>query len=200
MAASGQSVVWVALNGRPAGLLGLADEIHPEAAAAVAELHRLGLRTRLLSGDRHAAVGAVADRLGIDRFEAGLTPHAKLGRIRRLATQPGGVAMVGDGINDAPALAAATVGIAIGTGADVAREAADICLVGHGPKLVPLAINASRRSSRVMKQNLVWAVIYNAAMLPVAMLTALPPAAATAAMMCSSLSVVGNALRLRRLI
>ncbi|MFQ5807427.1 MAG: heavy metal translocating P-type ATPase [Phycisphaerae bacterium] len=200
LAARGQSVIWVALDGRVTALLGLADQLHPESPAAIRELKRLGLRTRLLSGDRHAAVSNVADSLGIDAFEAQLTPQQKLDRVRRLSETGPGLAMVGDGINDAPALAAATVGIAIGTGADVAREAADICLVGHSPRLIAEAIRVSRCSARVMKQNLCWALIYNLVMIPVAVFTMLPAAAAAAAMMCSSLSVVGNALRLRRAI
>ncbi len=198
LAARGQSVVWLAVDGQVTALLGLADQLHPESAAAIRELKHLGLRTRLLSGDRHAAVSSVADSLGIDAFEAELTPQEKLDRVRDLSESGRGLAMVGDGINDAPALAAATVGIAIGTGADVAREAADICLVGHSPRLIAKAIHVSRRSASIMKQNLFWAVIYNLVMIPVAIFTMLPPAAASAAMMCSSLSVVGNSLRLRR--
>jgi heavy metal translocating P-type ATPase len=200
LAARGQSVVWLAIDGWVTALLGFSDQLHPESARIVGDLEQLGVRTRLLSGDRHAAVSNVAGQLGIDAFEAQLTPQQKLARVQQLAARGNGVAMVGDGINDAPALAAATVGIAIGTGADVAREAADICLVGHSPRLIAKAIRVSRGSARVMKQNLAWAVVYNLAMIPVAMLTMLPPEAATAAMMCSSLSVVGNSLRLRRVI
>jgi len=200
LAAEGGSVVWIAMDGRAAALLSLADTLRPEAAAAIAELHRLGVRTRILSGDRGAAVQRIASQLGVDAFTAELTPNDKLGRVRALSAACGPVAMVGDGVNDAPALAAADVGIAIGTGADVAREAADICLVGSSPRLIAEAIRVSRGSTRVMKQNLFWAFFYNLVMLPVAMLTALPPAAATAAMMLSSFSVVGNSLRLRRAI
>jgi len=197
-ASRGHSVAWVAIDGRVAGLLAFADPLHPEAAEAVEALRKLGVKPRIVSGDRHAAVSHIAGQLGIERFEAELTPDDKLARVRELTGSGQRVAMVGDGINDAAALAAADVGIAIGTGADVAREAADICLIGHSPRLIAKAVRVSRRGGRVMKQNLFWAIIYNVVMLPLAMFTHLPPAAATAAMMFSSLSVVANSLRLRR--
>lgn len=197
-AAEGLGVVWVAVGGRAVGILGLSDPLRPESAAAIRALRELGVRARILSGDRRAAVARVAAQLGVDEYEAELTPAQKLARVRALVEERHAVAMVGDGINDAPALAAATVGIAIGTGADVAREAADICLVGHSPCLIAEAVRISRRSARIMKQNLFWALAYNVVMLPAAMLTPIPPALATAAMMCSSISVVANALRLRR--
>ncbi len=200
LAADGHSVVFVAIDGQLAGLLGLMDTLHPEARAAIDALHDLGVRTCILSGDRPAAVQHIARLLGIDDFEAGLRPEDKLERVRQRSRPDHRIAMVGDGINDAPALAAADVGIAIGTGADVAREAADICLVGHNPRLIADAVRISRASARVMKQNLFWAAIYNAVMLPVAMVTMLPPAAAAAAMMFSSFSVVGNSLRLRKVL
>ena len=196
---SGHAIVWVAVDGTLAAGLRLADQIHPESAAAIHELKRLGLRTHLLSGDREAATRAVAESLAVDDYAAELTPDEKLSRVRELVATGRTLAMVGDGVNDAPALAAATVGIAIGTGADVAREAADICLAGRSPALIPEAVLIARRCLRIMKQNLFWAFFYNAVMLPIAVLTPLPPAAATAAMMFSSLSVVGNSLRLRRI-
>ncbi len=199
LAAEGLSVVCVGAGDRVLGLIGLADPPHPEAREAVADLHALGVRVRLLSGDRHAAVSRLATDLGIDAFEAQVTPERKLERVRERMAAGRRVAMVGDGINDAPALAAAHVGIAIGAGADVARETATICLVGHSPRLVPRAIRLSRASARVMRQNLLWAVGYNLVMMPIAIFAPLPPALATAAMMGSSLSVVLNALRLRRL-
>jgi Cu+-exporting ATPase len=158
----------------------------------------LGIRVRILSGDRHAAVSHIAGQLNIDTYEAQLSPEQKLARVRQLVAEGVRVAMVGDGINDAPALAAADVGIALGTGADVAREAADICLVGHSPRLIAQAVQISRRSSRIMRQNLFWAIAYNLVMIPIAIRAPLPPAVATAAMMCSSLTVVANSLRLRR--
>jgi Cu+-exporting ATPase len=197
LADAGQSVVWVAHGKRLLGVLGLADEVHPESAGAIAELRRLGVVVRILSGDQAGAVASLARRLGVDAYEAQLTPDQKLEHVRRLAGGRGGVAMVGDGVNDAPALAAADVGIAIGTGADVSREAAGICLVGHSPQRIADAIRLSRASARIMRQNLFWAFFYNVIMLPVAIFTPLPPAVATAAMMFSSLSVVGNSLRLR---
>lgn len=198
LAAQGASVVWVARDGRVLGLLALADTLHPDSAAAVAELRRLGVRIRILSGDRHAAVSRVAGELGIPAFESQLTPAQKLERVREHSAHRGHLALVGDGINDAPALAAADVGIAIGTGADVARQAAPICLVAHSPRLIPAAIRLARAGTRIMRQNLAWALLYNLAMLPAAMVTALPPALAAAAMMLSSLTVVLNSLRLRR--
>jgi len=196
----GRSAMYVAIDGRLAGVVHFFDEVHRDAPQAIRELHRQGITTHVLSGDRRGAVERVARELGIERWEAELSPNDKLRRVRERVASGVGVAMVGDGINDAPALAAADVGIAIGTGADVAREAADICIVGSSPLLIPRAIRIARASARVMKQNLFWAAIYNVVMIPVAMFTALPPAAATAAMMLSSLSVVGNSLRLRRII
>ncbi len=197
-AAAGLSVVFVAVDGAVAGLFGLADQIHPEAVAALTALRDLGVRVRILSGDREPAVRATARQLGIDTYEAQLSPDQKRARVQALAAAGRRVGMVGDGLNDAPALAAADVGIAIGAGSDLARAAAPICLLGHSPRLIPEAIRISRASARVMKQNLFWAVAYNLVMVPAAMLTSMPPALATAAMMCSSLTVVFNALRLRR--
>ncbi len=200
MTGDGQSVVWLAIGERLAGTLRFADELHPESAEAITALKSLGVIVRILSGDRHLTVSHLASQLNIKAYESELTAEQKVSRVRDLVSNGCRTVMVGDGINDGPALAAATVGIAIGTGADVAREAADICLVGHSPRLIPETIRLSRISARVMKQNLLWAVAYNVVMLPVAVFTALPAAAATAAMMASSLTVVANSLRLRRLV
>lgn len=203
-AANAGSVVHIAIDGAAVGEITLEDELHADAARAIAELEALGVQPRVLSGDREPAVRAVAERVGVDAWEAALSPADKLERVRErvakrhAAPAPALVAMVGDGINDAPALAAADVGIAIGTGADVAREAADVCLLTHDPRLVATAIRVSRAAARIMRQNLVWAFGYNLVMLPAAILTALPPALATAAMMMSSFTVVANSLRLRR--
>jgi P-type E1-E2 ATPase len=192
--------VWLARDRTAIGVLALADELHPETPAAMEELRKLGVTVRLLSGDRRPAVIQLAKKLKLKAYEAELTPEQKLERVRDLVAAGVTTVMVGDGINDAPALAAASAGIALGTGADVAREAADICLVGHSPRLIPEAIRVARVSARIMRQSLLWAAGYNIVMLPVAMLAPLPPWLATAAMMGSSLSVVANALRLRRLI
>ncbi|MCG3125238.1 MAG: Copper-exporting P-type ATPase [Phycisphaerae bacterium] len=214
MAASGLTVAWLGVDAAAAAVLGFADEVHDEARAAIGELRHLRVTPRIVSGDSPAAVEFLAARLGITEYEGGLSPAQKLERVRAFRATGdqnvasaagtrgvrGGVIMVGDGVNDAPALAAADVGFAIGAGADVAREAADICLVGHSPLLVPTAIRAARVSAAVMLQNLFWAAFYNVVMLPVAALSHLPPGWATAAMMLSSLTVVGNSLRLRRMI
>lgn len=198
--AEAESETWVALDGRIAARLSLADELHADAQAAVTGLKELGARTRIISGDRRATVARVAAQVGVESFDAELKPDDKLARLREAQQRGRIVAMVGDGINDAPALAAADVGIAIGAGADVAREAAPILLVGHSPLLIPAAIKISRASAAVMKQNLVWALAYNVVMLPLAMLAPISPALGAAAMMFSSLTVVGNSLRLRRLL
>ncbi|MFN0135072.1 MAG: heavy metal translocating P-type ATPase [Phycisphaerae bacterium] len=191
------TLVYLAVDSRLIARFELADEVHPSALRAVAAIHALGLHTLLLSGDRSAVATSVARKLGIQEVESELRPEQKLDRIRTLVESGKRVAMVGDGINDGPALAAATVGIAIGTGSDLARESAGICLVGHDPLLVAEAISLSRRAARVMCQNLVWAFGYNVVLIPIAALTTLSPSLAAAAMMLSSFSVVANSLRLR---
>lgn len=197
LAAEGMSTVWLARDGRAVGLFGLRDEPHPQAAEAVRRLQQMQIETRILSGDRRPAVAALAGALEVPAFEAQLTPEEKLERVQA-AGRRGIVAMVGDGINDAPALAAADVGIAIGTGADVARETADICLTGHSPALIADAVAISRAATRVMRQNLAWAFGYNLLMLPLAIFAPIAPGLAAGAMMLSSLSVVLNSLRLGR--
>jgi P-type Cu+ transporter len=198
--AEASSLVWVAVEGRVEGVVLLEDELHPDSEAAIAELKKLGVLVRILSGDRHPAVSRLASRLKVKAYESELTPAEKLERVRNLVAAGCTTVMVGDGINDAPALAAASAGIAIGTGSEIAREAGDICLVGHSPKLIPETIRLARRARRVMIENLGWAVGYNVVMLPIAMFTPLPPGLAAGAMMFSSLSVVLNSLRLRRLV
>jgi Cu+-exporting ATPase len=191
------SIAHGALDGRWIGSIELADELLPEAHLAVRTLQELRVETIILSGDRAPAVASVADSLGI-AFRAALSPAEKLRAVQDAVRSGRRVAMVGDGINDAPALAAATIGIAIGAGADVASEAADVVLLGRSPRLIGETIQVSRTTVRIMKQNLIWAAGYNLVMLPLAALAPLSPGLATAAMMLSSLSVVGNSLRLRR--
>ncbi len=202
-AARGRTPVVVAVAGRIAGVLGVADRIKPEARAAIAALHARGLRTAMITGDTQATAKAVAADLGIDQVLAEVLPEGKVAAIRQLQ-QNGRVAFVGDGINDAPALAAADVGIAIGTGTDVAVESAQVVLMSGDPSGVVNAIEISRRTLANIRENLVWAFGYNVILVPVAAGalypvwgTMLSPALAAGAMAVSSVLVVSNALRLR---
>jgi len=182
------------------GLLGLADQVRPEAAEGVARLKGLGLRVHLATGDNGRAAAAVAGQVGIptDAVHASLLPEDKVELVRQLQASGARVAMVGDGINDAPALGIASVGIAIGTGTDVAVEAAPVTLSRGGVGGVADALALSRRGFRVIGQNLGWAFGYNLLAVPVAALGLLSPMIAAGAMAFSSLSVVLNSLRLRR--
>ncbi len=205
-AADGATVVFLAADGLAAGLITITDPVKAEAAEAVAMLRGSGMDVWLLTGDARSTAEAVARRVGIDadRVVADVLPEDKDALIVRLQGEGHRVAMVGDGINDAPALARADVGIAIGTGADVAIEASDITLIGGDPRLVHSAIALSRATIRVVRQNLFWAFAYNVLLIPVAMGALYPafgvtlnPALAAAAMALSSVSVVTNSLRLR---
>jgi Cu+-exporting ATPase len=196
----------VALDARLAGLVTVADPIKPESAEAVARLRRMRLETVLLSGDISATAEAVGRTVGVDRVVADVLPEAKLAEIRRLQEQGRTVAMVGDGLNDAPALAQADVGVAMGTGTDVAMEAGAVTLMRGDPRGVPEAILLARSTMRVIRQNLFWAFIYNVIGIPVAAGVLYPafgirltPTMAAAAMAISSVTVVSNSLRLRRL-
>ncbi|MCF3973678.1 heavy metal translocating P-type ATPase [Paracoccus salsus] len=201
-AAQGATPVHLAIDGRHAASFALADPERPESAATIAALHDLGLRCVMLSGDTQATAQAVGRRLGIDDIQGGLRPDDKLRAIRNLGDE---TVFVGDGINDAPALAAAGTGIAIGTGTDIAIESADAVLMSGDPSGVVRAIRLSRAVMRNIHQNLFWAFAYNAALIPVAMGALVPfggpqlsPMLGAAAMALSSVFVVGNALRLRR--
>ncbi|HEX4248073.1 MAG TPA: copper-translocating P-type ATPase, partial [Pseudonocardia sp.] len=196
--AAGHTVVAVGWDGCARGLLVVADRVKPTAAEAVRELRRLGLRPVLLTGDNAAAAGAVAAELGIDEVIAEVLPAEKAAEVSRLRAQGRVVAMVGDGVNDAAALATADLGIAMGTGSDVAIEASDLTVVRGDPRVVADAIRLARRTLAVIKGNLFWAFAYNVAALPLAAFGLLNPMIAGATMALSSAFVVSNSLRLRR--
>ena len=207
LAAAGQTVSYVAVADpglasvpHALGLLAFGDAIRPGASKAIAMLRAQGLRTVLVSGDNEGAAQAVGRELGLDEIHAGVLPERKAQLIASLRGDPPRcvVAMVGDGINDAPALAAADVGIAMGSGTDVAMHAAGITLMRGDPLLVPAALDIARRTHARIRQNLFWAFFYNVIGIPAAMLGALDPVIAGAAMALSSVSVVGNALLLKR--
>jgi Cu+-exporting ATPase len=180
------------------GLLAFGDTVKPSARRAVERLHALGVRTVLLTGDNAGSARAVAAQLGIDDVRAEVLPADKAAVVQQLRDGGGVVAMVGDGINDAPALAAADVGIAMATGTDVAMETAGITLMRGEPTLVGDAFDVSRRTYAKIRQNLFWAFAYNVVGIPLAALGLLSPVIAGAAMAASSVSVVSNALLLRR--
>ena len=198
--AEGRSLAWLlelAPQPQVLGLLAFGDSLKPGARAAIVQLQALGISCHLISGDNQGSVNAVADALGIVERQANVLPADKLACINALR-QHGRVAMVGDGINDAPALAAADIGIAMGSGTDIAMHAAGITLLRGDPRLVPAALEISRRTYAKIRQNLFWAFIYNLIGLPLAAFGLLNPVLAGAAMALSSVSVVSNALLLKR--
>ena len=203
--AEGQTAMFVAINGKAAGIITVSDPIKASTPEAIAQLHKLGLKIIMLTGDNERTANAVAKKLGLDQVEAGVEPQHKHERIQQLRQQGQIVAMAGDGINDAPALAAANVGIAMGTGTDVAMESAGITLVKGDLLGIAKAINLSRSMMRNIRQNLFFAFAYNALGIPIAAGLLYPffgwllsPVIAGAAMSLSSVSVIGNALRLRK--
>jgi Cu+-exporting ATPase len=202
---NGHTVMFVAVDGQPAGLIGVADPIKPTAKEAIEDLHRDGITVIMLTGDNRTTADAVAKQVGIDAVEADVLPEQKAAVVKRLQAQGARVAMAGDGINDAPALAQADVGVAMGTGTDVAMESAGVTLVKGDLRGIVRARRLSRETMKNIRQNLFFAFVYNALGVPVAAGVLYPafglllsPMIASAAMTVSSVSVIANALRLRR--
>jgi Cu+-exporting ATPase len=202
---AGVTRLWMALDNAPAGYFDARDALRPDAAEAIAALRQAGLRVLMLTGDSQVAAVPIAKQAGIAEVEAGLDPAGKLARIRALQQSGLRVAMVGDGINDAAALAQADAGIAMGSGADLAQEAGDVLLLRTQPSAIPAALGLARQTLHIMRQNLWWAVGYNLLGIPLAAGLLYPafhilltPWLAAAAMALSSVCVLGNSLRLRR--
>lgn len=205
LGSEGKSPLYAAVNGRLAAIIAVADPIKPSSAEAIAALHALGLRVAMITGDNRRTAMAIARQIDIDEVEAEILPDGKVEAVRRLRQAGAKVAFVGDGINDAPALAEADIGIAIGTGTDIAIESADVVLMSGDVRGVVNAIALSKATIRNIRQNLFWAFAYNVVLVPVAAGilypingTLLSPILAASAMALSSVFVVGNALRLRR--
>jgi Cu+-exporting ATPase len=194
----GKTAMLVAVDGELVGVIAVADTLKDDAAAAVVELHRMGIQTAMLTGDNQRTAQAIARRVGIDHTVAEVLPEGKVDEVRRLQEQHSAVAFVGDGINDAPALTQANVGIAIGTGTDIAIEASDVTLVRGELTGVVEAVNLSQATFHKIRQNLFWAFFYNVIMIPLAVIGWMHPVLAEIAMATSSITVVTNANLLRR--
>jgi Cu+-exporting ATPase len=188
----------IAVDGAVAGAVAFADAVRPESRDAVAALRRRGVGTLLLTGDNPHTARATAEATGVDEWQAQVSPEDKQARVSALRDAGHRVAMVGDGVNDAPALAAADLGVAMGEGTDVAMEPAGVTLMRSDPRLVASSLEISGATLRTIRQNLFWAFVYNVIGIPVAAAGLLNPAVAGAAMAMSSVCVVSNSLRLRR--
>jgi Cu+-exporting ATPase len=204
LAKDGKSPLYAMIDGQLAAVIAVADTIKDSAPATVRALHARGLKVAMITGDNRNTATAIAAQLGIDEVMAEVLPQGKVEAVRELRLRFGNIAFVGDGINDAPALAEADTGIAVGTGTDIAIESADVVLMGDDLKGVVNALAISKATIRNIRQNLFWAFAYNAALIPVAAGvlyplngTLLSPMLAAGAMAMSSIFVVGNALRLR---
>ncbi|HEY6566945.1 MAG TPA: heavy metal translocating P-type ATPase [Actinomycetota bacterium] len=198
LSGDGVTVVAVWLDGSPVGMIGVSDRVKADASDAVARMRSMGLEVLMVTGDRRATAEVIAARVGIDEVLAEVLPDGKVQAVERVRSQGHHVVFAGDGLNDAPALAAADVGVAMGTGTDVALAAADVDLLGGTLSSVPDALDLARRTYRIITQNLFWAFAYNVVMIPLAVFGLLNPMWAAAAMALSSVTVVVNALRLRR--
>ena len=195
----GKTAMMIAIDGKLAAIIAVADTIKESSKKAITALKNLGIKVYMITGDNERTARAIASQVGIDHVFAGVLPENKAEKVKELQQAGQKVAMVGDGINDAPALAVADIGIAMGAGTDIAIETADVTLVGGELTHIPKAIVLSRKTMKNIRQNLFWALFYNTIGIPIAALGLLAPWVAGAAMAFSSVSVTVNALRLKRI-
>lgn len=195
---AGKTVLLMAVDKKAAAAIAVSDPVRKTSLSAIAELHSLGIEVEMVTGDNPRTANAIAEQVGIDRVTAGVLPEGKVQAVEKAKAAGMMTAMVGDGINDAPALAAADIGFAMGSGTDIAMESGDVVLVGGDISALPSAIRLSRATMRKIRQNLFWAFFYNCIGIPIAAIGLLSPLLAGAAMAFSSVSVVTNSLLLKR--